>query len=191
MVEESMMNITALFPEMENSLAFLTAVVALITAIVGIVFNYWNLKNEKEKWLTDARSQLQSHYLEGIVGERLRTYAPVFKTLGEVRDVPDPQQEHWNTLKKNPEKLLRVADELLSHLYGEAGLLMEMNTRNSLLTAYYSCHKFQNNEIKLERLVSDFYQARRKLRADLQIPDLGEETELKHIIESYSNALPI
>lgn len=200
---EFMLNNTTFLASIQNIVSFpvfVTAVAALITAIAGIFFNYWNLKTakekwiadtkaQKEKWIADAISQLQDHYLSEIVQERLKTYAPVFKILGEVRDVPDPKEEHWNALKAHPEKLLRVADDLLFHLYGQAGLLMEMDTRDSLLNAYISCHEFQKKDGDLNRVVFSFYQARRKLRADLQLQDRGEPTKLNSSINSYRQLL--
>jgi len=200
---ELLLNNTTFLASIQNIVSFpvfVTAVAALVTAIAGIFFNYWNLKNAKEQWITDSKSQkeqwiadaisqLQDHYLSIMVQERLKTYAPVLKTLGEVRDIPDPEEKHWDMLKEHPEILLRVADELLFHLYGQAGLLMEMDTRNSLLNAFFSCYQFQQKDIKFEKVVFDFYQARRKLRADLQLQDRGEPTKLNSEIAYFRQLL--
>ena len=107
--------------------------------------------------------------------------------MGSVRDVPDPKEEHWQSLAKNPEQLLRVSDDLIEQLYGEAGLFMSMETRDALLSVYYACHLFQTNQIPLKRLVKEFFGARRQLRSDLQIEDLGKKSELGEIRKLFSD----
>jgi len=189
--------------------ALLTAIVALVTALSGIVFTYRKLQNERDQWQTALESQqsqwqqnlqnqrdqwqkehdadLRSKFLHNIVIERYKTYPAVLKILGTVRDIPDPHEKHWQSLENNPEQLLPVADALIGHLYSEAGLVMSMETRNALLSVYYACHIFQEKQITRTRLVQEFFQARRQLRSDLQIEDLGKKSELAKIRENFSS----
>jgi hypothetical protein len=48
---------------------------------------------------------------------------------------------------------------------------MSMGTRNQLLAAWVACQRFQRGSLRVEKLVNAFYQARRKLREDIQIYD--------------------
>ena len=189
---------------METS--YFTAITALVTAIAALVtaiITYLKLQNERNQWRKELESQrnqwqiehdadLRSKFLHDIVMERYKTYSAVLNILGTVRDIPDPQEKHWQSLEQNPEQLLTIANDLIGQLYGNAGLVMSMDTRNVLLSVYYACHLFQEKQITRTRLVQEFFQARRQLRSDLQIEDLGKESELAQIRKSFnSNVLDI
>jgi len=103
--------------------------------------------------------------------------------LGEVQDCPDPKQRHWELIRQNPKMLFTIADDIINHLYHEAGLFMSYKTRNTLLTLYTYCYMYQTNEVKFDEVVVQFWKARRKLRMDLQIEDTGEFSELSQIMK--------
>jgi hypothetical protein len=48
---------------------------------------------------------------------------------------------------------------------------MSLDTRNSLHGAWYACRLFQQGDLEREQLVEMFYDARRALRADLELRD--------------------
>ena len=157
--------------------ALITAIVSLITAFSSIIFSIVRVRKERkerQEQFQTKLAELETKFLHERVVQRYKNYPEVFKILGTVRDVSDPKQEHYKLLLEDKKKLLETAENLLVHLYGDAGLLMEWETRNALLNTYLACHFFQNNKIKLYQLVGYFYLARRWLRADLQIEDIQE-----------------
>ena len=95
-------------------ITLLTSIVALFVALSSIIFTYLKLQSERDQWrkeFEDQRDQwqkehdaeLKSRFLNDLVKERYRTYPAVLRVLGSVRDVPDPKEEHWQSLAKNPE----------------------------------------------------------------------------------------
>lgn len=86
--------------------------------------------------------------------------------------MPDPKGKHYQSLEEDRTQLFSVAEQLLGHLYGEAGLLMEYDTRNALFEAWKACHLFAEDKVTLRQLVGYFYLARRWVRADLQMEDI-------------------
>jgi hypothetical protein len=181
----------------------LTALAGLITALFGIAFTIvrfrleqkqrigdlndqrerWEAEFEsaRREWIGEHKTALRSEFLHELVKQRYQVYPSVLRTLGAVRDVPDPARNHYKSLRSDPEQLLQTADEILHHLYGEPGLVMTMGTRNQLLSAWYTCHLFQTGDADIERLVKEFFQSRRRLREDLQIDDSGSPITMKDI----------
>jgi hypothetical protein len=105
--------------------SILTSIIALITGLFSIMFTYVKIRDECTQWEKAIESQhhqwtkehdagLKSQFLTDLVKERYRTYPAVLKALGSVRDVPDPNQEHWASLKENPEQLLTISNSSLS-----------------------------------------------------------------------------
>jgi hypothetical protein len=78
----------------------------------------------------------------------------------------------WHPSGKNPARLKETANELLKHLYGEAGLVMSMETRNLLHGARTACLQFRPGYSE-ELLIDRFFYARRQLRLDIQITDMS------------------
>lgn len=138
-------------------------------------------ESTRREWIGEHRTALRSEFLHELVRQRYRVYPSVLRTLGAVRDIPDPAREHFKSLRSDPKQLLQTADEILHHLYGEPGLVMTMDTRNQLLSAWYTCHLFQTGDATIERLVREFFQSRRRLRDDLQIDDSGSPITIKDI----------
>jgi hypothetical protein len=143
----------------------LTALAGLVTALFGVGFTAvrfrieqkqrasdlqdqrerWEaeFENARREWVGQHRIALRTEFLHELVRQRYRVYPAVLRTLGAVRDIPDPAREHYESLRADPEQLLETADELLHHLYGEPGLVMTMDTRNQLLSALYTCNSFR------------------------------------------------
>jgi hypothetical protein len=137
-----------------------------------------NSKDAEDQW----RKERAIEHLGELVARRFESYAAVMKTLGAVRDVPDPEGHHYEGLRQDRSSLLTVADELIGHLYGAPGLYMRYETRTQLLRAYLACHRFQKPKAEVDELVYQFWEARRLLREDLQISDEEErKTELEKI----------
>jgi hypothetical protein len=112
----------------------------------------------------------QVQFLHDLVIRRVEAYPALLRTLAAVRDIPD-DRDHLAAVRGHPERLLQTADELFDHLYGEAGLVMSMSTRNCLHAARMACLRFQTGGVSLEFLVARFFDARRELRQDIQIGD--------------------
>ena len=173
-----------------NVVALVVAGVSAVVAVAGIVLERASrdkalqtqrdeLELAERRWreqfsldLAKARAELTQGLYIAEYEHRAATFAPVFATLGVVRDVPDPvKQEHWRELEGNRDALLKTADELLTHLYGAPGLFMHYDTRNRILRAYEACFQFQAGRIDLTELVDAFFFARRYLREDLNLTD--------------------
>ena len=174
----------------------ITGAVGLVAAILTFVVGAWKIRDERkqrieqftvqedqwlakfeaerEEWAGEKRVALKSELLQERIRRRYESYPEVLSALGAVRDIPDPGREHYRQLEENPTTLSPVADELLRHLYGFAGLVMSMATRNQLLAAWYACKLFEAGEITTDQLVDMFFQARRQLRRDLEIDDSGD-----------------
>ena len=77
-------------------------------------------------------------------------------------------------MKLSKKQLKKTADKILKHIYGPAGLVMQMETRDAAIYVWEICEEFQNKEIDLDQLENAFYYVRRYLRADLQLDDIEE-----------------
>ena len=122
---------------------------------------------------------------------RVAAYADVLKTLGAVSDVTYVQEgpEKYRALHENRELLQSAADELYQHLYGKAGLLMTMTTRNVLHGARRACLAFaasDGDKKDGDNLVNAFYYARRYLRADLELSDDRSPERLKDLVDQIA-----
>jgi hypothetical protein len=149
------------------------ALVAAFAALLGVVVNYVKTRHDLVQWEKEQRTQLEVGFLQTLVEERLRCYPPVFKLLGEVRDTA-VRGTHLDAIEANPAQLVEVADELWDHVYGDAGLLMSMETRNGLLDVVQICRDFDAGEVSLGRVRLQFQMGRRLVRADLQIEDIEQ-----------------
>jgi hypothetical protein len=132
---------------------------------------------------------------------RLASYPAVMQTLGAVSDVGFKSGKN-DTWYQSKEVLQATPDSLYDHLYGAAGLLMTMPTRNHLHAARQECLAFferASDERPGAPLVKAFFDARRYLRADLELIDhrtpenlealvkrLGDETDLNAPMPHYS-----
>jgi len=174
--------------------ALVTATVALLSSAFAIL--KWNderatrertMKAQRDQWektFEDERqkgvSEWQIQFLHDLVQRRITLYAGVLKTLGAVRDVGE--EDHRRTVQEHPERLMKTADELLDHLYGESGLVMSMSTRDQLHRTRLACVRFQSGAQSIDDLMSSFFYARRQLRRDIQIADFDSfKTALSEI----------
>jgi len=160
-----------------------TALATAIVALIGAIFAIFKWQTERAQWQTKFEAERtqwhktfeksvtdwQVQFLHDLVTRRVETYSPILGTLAAVRDVPD--KDHLRSVRDHPERLLETADQLVKHLYGEAGLVMSMETRNRLHHVRTACLNFQTGAVSLNDLVHRFFYARRELRRDIQIAD--------------------
>lgn len=131
-------------------------------------YDQW--ENEQKKGVADWQIQ----FLRDVVQRRVSVYTGVFRTLAAIRDVSE--EGHRRIVQEHPERLMKTADELLDHLYGEAGLVMSMSARDQLHHARLACIRFQSDPESIRELMTSFYYARRQLRRDIQLADLESLT---------------
>ncbi len=161
------------------------AIIVSVTALGGTLLSLWRLKSETRRWRTEyqearqrwaieQRAKQDEQHLrvfERTLERRIETYGPVLSLLGKVRDYDSPDRKYYRDLLKNRDQLSEVSDGLLEALYGEAGLVMEMQTRNALVAAYWAVEAFCTENGGISDVIRKFYVARRFLRSDLQIAD--------------------
>jgi hypothetical protein len=131
------------------------------------------LDSAEDRWEEELGAKLGGVELalhRDLARARRVSYPKVFQTLGRISDVGQPTSEPCPK-----EHLLNtLSSELFQHLYGDAGLLMEMPTRNALHRAWVACLLHSAGEIEWRQLQGYFFWARRWLRADLGIKDAEE-----------------
>lgn len=162
-----------------------SAVVAAAATIYGMVdrrrtfaSQQAELKRQAERWQREFASDLRRQevqlrtqfYLEQY-RFRLSSYSRVFRTLGAVVSVEIDRESNRLEVLPPSEELQSTADALYEHLYGEPGLLMTPTTRERLHGARVTCLLFLQGQRTEDDLVDAFYNARRYLRADLEMID--------------------
>ena len=122
---------------------------------------------------------------------RLASYSPVLTTLGTVSDSDLRRApQGFEELRTNPETLVSTATALLQHLYGQAGLLMTMQTRGVIHDAAWACHRYLSSEPGQpanDDLADAFYWARRYLRADLELLDDRSAENLQSLVDALGH----
>lgn len=197
---------------MQQSIALITSIAAIIGTVLGVILNTWRLRaeryqwrsefesesdrwrqkyrEERERWLTELRAkqdEQRMRLLERTLDRRFSSYGPVLTLLGKVRDYDSPDGSHFHELEEHPALLSQVSSELLKQLYGDAGLVMEMDTRNALIKAIQTAESFSIRQASLEDLCGSFFMARRFLRSDLQIIDHPSiKGQLERIQEGFN-----
>jgi len=165
--------------------ALVTACAALLSSVLALL----KLRADRRTWTTRLREQReqgiaewQVQFLRDLVQRRQDLYPPVFEALGVVVDLRDPVARSFSD--ESPEALLDSAREIRAHLYGSAGLVMSMESRNWLHLARVEALKWAKGNGSHDDLVDSFYYARRQLREDIQIADLKDvQTALNSISE--------
>jgi len=147
-----------------------------------------DFERQVEQWRAQFRAERsraevslrQEVYLEQFRA-RLASYSDVFRILGFVSDVGfDPRALH-----QNEQGLQATADALFDHLYGQAGLLMQWDTRNRVHAARVKCLAFLESSGDLpegRQLVRAFFDARRYVRADLEMWDNRTSENLERLV---------
>jgi hypothetical protein len=98
---------------------------------------------------------------------------------------PDP----YRVLREDPDRLSNTAAALFDHLYGNAGLLMTMPTRNVVHHARLACASFLASRGSQEdgaELVDAFFLARRYIRADLELLDDRTPDNLQQLVDTLA-----
>jgi len=164
------------------TLELATALSALIVSILGTIMNYYKIKDAKKTWEHEQKISIEKQLLFERLKKRFELYPKTFELLGEVRDIEYPQN-HYISLEKNKEQLLKIADNLLKELYGAAGLFMNYETRSALLKTYQVSYRYANDEVPLNFLVDSYYLSRRLLRKDLEFDDFSDSKSAKDILK--------
>jgi hypothetical protein len=184
--------------EKNVSAGTIAAILASAAAVVSSIVAWFRLETERKerlaqheeerrRWISQFGEERERgiaewdiEFLHELVERRLASYPPVFATLGAVIDIDDPDSRV--DTDESPTRLLEVAQKIMEHLYGEAGLLMPMKTRNHLHTARLEALKWYAGHGDHDDLVNAFFYARRRLRADIQIGDSKDiETALQDL----------
>lgn len=171
---------------------FITAVVALIVSISGILINALQLGIQRRK-LKDDRRQWERAVERGITQAifqetsiklyeaRLREYAPVWSLLKTTARY-EWQKLGGDQLAKDShqdavEAVQKMADDLTNIAYGSLGLLMSEESRTHLTGLRRCCGAFIKNKLTSEELAGQAHWFRHSLRADLHIPNKSIENE--------------
>jgi hypothetical protein len=171
------------------AVALVSAAIAVVVTVLGVferrrafAAQQSELQAQAKRWRTEIEEErrrqealLRKDFLLEQYRYRLTSYGAVLRTLGAVSDVRlDPDPGRYQALHQNKDLLRSTADALYAHLYGEPGLLMTMRTRNFLHDARRECLavlRGDGDSRAGDGLVSAFYDARRYLRADLELMD--------------------
>jgi len=156
---------------------------AVIVSFSGAIFNYYKLKDDQKTWEQEQKILMDKKILFKTLKKRQKHYKNIFRLLGKVRDIEYPN-EHHEMLKKNKNKLIKIADQILIELYGTAGLFMSYETRSAILKTYQYSYKYARNEIQLRELIDSYYKSRRLLREDLEFDDTKSSKTAKKILKN-------
>jgi hypothetical protein len=159
------------------------------------------LNRQADRWRREFEAErvsqqvlLRKDFLLEQYQYRLASYGAVLKTLGAVSDVVDSRDsDPFRALLENPDRLSTTATALFDHLYGEAGLLMTMRTRNVLHRARQACASFlasDGSQKDGKELVDAFFRARRYIRADLELLDDRSPENLQKQVERLAAEAP-
>ena len=170
------------------------AVVALISACVSVVVTGYGILERRRAFNAEQRERdrqarqwkkeidaertrqevlLRKEFLLEQYRYRIESYADVLKTLGAVPDVGLSAFDPYGPFRDDPQVLAKTASDLGEHLYGRAGLLMTMHTRNVLHNARQTCLAFLSSNggsTEGDRLVSAFFSSATCLAGGLR-PD--------------------
>lgn len=165
------------------SIEIIAAGSAVLVSIIGVIFNYYKLKDDEKTWNQTQEIDLNKKVFFKTLKKRRKLYGKVFDLLGKVRDIDYPK-EHYEEVRKNKEKLKENADLILKELYGEAGLFMSYETRSIILKVYQNSYRFAEDKIRLNDLIDSYYLGRRALRKDLEFDDSKSAQSSEKIIKT-------
>jgi hypothetical protein len=174
------------------NIEFVTAIVALIVSISGILVNTLQLSIQRRK-LKDDRRQWERAVERGITQvifqetsiklyeARLRKYASVWPFL-KITARYEWQRLGGGQLAKDShpdaiEAVQRMADDLTTIAYDSLGLLMSEESRTHLTALRRCCGAFKKNKMTFEELARQAHWFKHSLRADLHIPNKSIENE--------------
>ena len=183
----------------------ITAVVALVVSISGILINALQLDIQRRKLKDDRREWEQAverAITQTIFQEtsiklyeaRLREYASVWPLL-RITARYDWRRLGGGQLAKDShpdavEAVQRMADDLTKIAYDSLGLLMSEESRTHLTALRRCCGAFRKNKMTFEELVGQAHWFKHSLRADLHIPNKSiENEEFKKYTETINELL--
>jgi hypothetical protein len=156
------------------TVAFVSVVASALVAVGGLVANYWIARGQQSQARRLGQIQLEKEFLMERYRQRLQVYAPVMRSLGAVTDAEVMQADADLHVLLAPDLLRRAAVELREHLFGDAGLVMDKETRDWIYAARFEALSYlagrTDDEDKV-RLAEAFNQARRAVRRDLGMID--------------------
>ncbi len=145
----------------ELQTALISAVVALITALLGGFLTWSQIQRERKRWLIDFKT---THALE-LYKARLTSYPRVFEILERL--------SHHTSEPVTQEKAKQIAQELNEWFYSTGGMCAEASTRGAVRGLHDYCFKWGH---KGENNLSELYGFRNAtlllLRRDLDIQGL-------------------
>jgi hypothetical protein len=151
-------------------------------------------QEQRKQELRLEEVRLRKEFLIEQYRHRLSTYSQVLRSLVVISDVSlGDDDDRYEPLLAKPESLRSATTELYEHLYGEAGLLMTMETRNWIHVARQEALRFLSGPATPEagdRLVNAFYWARRALRSDLAEQDDQEPDSVETLAARLSQGGP-
>ena len=137
--------------------AIVTIFAALLTALVSY-FREWSerekwkrtleldeqrIKNDEIKWALELNNQRELYLHKA----RLRTYPEVFEALAALSS--------YNLHEFDEDKAKELADKLTKWGYGEAGLCMLPDTRDSLFSLRDTLGRFGRKEISKDLMIGE------------------------------------
>jgi hypothetical protein len=160
-----------------------------VVAVAGLFVTYRGRRDQRKQEIRLEEVRLRKEFL--IEGYRhcLTAYSPVLRTLGTVSDLDLRGDRQANDVVA-PDRLQRAADELHDQLYGEAGLLMTMESRNWIHVARQEAMSYQRSQRTADdrdKLGDAFFYARRAIRRDLDLKDDQEPTTVESLTARLSD----
>ena len=176
-----------------------SAVVAVLAAVFGYVQRDRAMQEQRRQFEAEFAAerqrqvvQLRKDFLLEQYRYRLTCYAEVLQSLGAVSYIEGQSlQDLARDLAGRKDELRSVSEQLSGHLYGKAGLLMSMKTRGMVHWARVVCLQFlasRDSDPDISDLVDAFYDARRYLRADLELLDDRSEERLNDLADQLGPA---
>jgi len=119
---------------LELQTVLISAVVALVTALISGFITWSQIQREKTKWLID----LKTSYAVELYKTRLTSYPRIFEILGKLsKHAPEPM---------TPAKAKLIAQEIHEWLYSPGGLCADASTRGALKELRNICATWNQEE---------------------------------------------
>jgi hypothetical protein len=160
-----------------------------VIAVAGLFLGYRAGREQRKHESAVEKVRIKRDFLIENYRRRVTPYTDIWRILGAVSDVSLGDADRYEALLADPGRLRDATTRLEEHLYGEAGLLMDWNTRNRIHEARLEAMNFLSGSAGPDagdRLVNAFYRARRALRNDLGIVDGKEPENIEKLTEPLS-----
>jgi hypothetical protein len=172
------------------AVAFVSVVSSGVVAVAGLFVTYRGGRDQRSQDRRLEEIRLEKEFLVERYRHRLNAYPPVMRSLGAVSDAELMEDDPDLDVLLAPDRLHSAADELREHLYGEAGLLMDKETRDWIWTARFRALQYESGSRTAEdraNLAEAFNQSRRAIRRDLGMIDDVAPTTVGSLAERLSD----